>query len=90
MVIKKLIMASLLLGGVATCNADDFVVKNIQFKGLQRVTPGAALLSMPITVGDTVTAKAVGATIHVVNQRRVNLNPSLICCGILQRSEPSC
>ncbi|WP_253306955.1 outer membrane protein assembly factor BamA [unidentified bacterial endosymbiont] len=66
MVIKKLIMASLLLGGVATCNADDFVVKNIQFKGLQRVTPGAALLSMPITVGDTVTAKAVGATIHAL------------------------
>lgn len=66
MVIKKLIMASLLLGGVATCNADDFIVQDIQFKGLQRVTPGAALLSMPITVGDTVTAKAVGATIHAL------------------------
>lgn len=66
MVIKKLIMASLLLGGVATCNADDFVVQDIQFKGLQRVAPGAALLSMPITVGDTVTAKTVGAAIHAL------------------------
>jgi outer membrane protein insertion porin family len=65
MLIKKLILASFLLSG-ATCKADDFVVQDIQLKGLQRVTQGAALLSMPITVGNTVTAKAVSATIHAL------------------------
>jgi outer membrane protein insertion porin family len=65
MLIKKLILASLLLSG-ATCKADDFVVQDIQLKGLQRVTQGAALLSIPITVGNTVTAKAVSVTIHAL------------------------
>lgn len=66
MVIKKMIIPLLLLAGVATCKADDFIVQDIQFKGLQRVTQGAALLSMPITVGDKVTAKVVSATIHAL------------------------
>jgi outer membrane protein insertion porin family len=64
--IKKLIIVSLLLGGVATSKADDFILQDIQFEGLQRVTRGAALLSMPITVGDKVTPKTVGAIIHAL------------------------
>ena len=55
MALKKVLTASCLLAcsliGQAQA-ADAFIVKDIRIEGLQRVTLGAALLSLPVRVGD--------------------------------------
>ncbi|GLS82718.1 outer membrane protein assembly factor BamA [Paraferrimonas haliotis] len=54
------IMAAMLMLGVGVCNSaqaknfEPFEVKDIQIDGLQRVALGAALLNLPIKVGDRV------------------------------------
>lgn len=66
MKMNKLLMTSLLLGSISaySINANaDFVVRDIQFQGLQRVTLGAALLNMPIQVGDQVSDAELGEII---------------------------
>lgn len=67
MKINKLFILPLILGSLSlytkVTKANDFVVQDIQFKGLQRVTPGAALLDMPIQVGDTVNEDDLGQII---------------------------
>lgn len=62
MAVRKALVASCLLGislmaQGAELTSSSFVVKDIRVEGLQRVTLGAALLNLPVRVGDTLDAQ---------------------------------
>jgi outer membrane protein insertion porin family len=56
MIKQCLLTSALIIGGCfpAFATAQPFTISDLQFEGLQRVTLGAALLSLPIREGDSV------------------------------------
>ncbi|MGF1719825.1 outer membrane protein assembly factor BamA [Vibrio kyushuensis] len=63
MAIKKILFATLLATSVSANGAENFVVQDIQIEGLQRVALGAALLQMPVRIGDDIDSQNVAEII---------------------------
>ncbi|MBY8245654.1 outer membrane protein assembly factor BamA [Vibrio fluvialis] len=66
MAMKKILFATLLATSVSANSAENFVVQDIQIQGLQRVALGAALLKMPVRVGDIVDSQDVAEIIKAL------------------------
>ncbi|GGA89204.1 outer membrane protein assembly factor BamA [Neiella marina] len=68
MAIRSALIASIALFASASVQAQDtFVVEDIRIEGLQRVALGAALLSVPVQVGDTVDAETAAIILRSLN-----------------------
>ncbi|MFD2097791.1 outer membrane protein assembly factor BamA [Corallincola platygyrae] len=69
---RKALSALCLLGASfvasASASSSSFVVEDIQIEGLQRVALGAALLHVPVRVGDEVTPLSVAQLIKSLNK----------------------
>ncbi|ORT50467.1 outer membrane protein assembly protein YaeT [Vibrio sp. qd031] len=61
---KDLLLASSVLLSTVAYGSDSFVVDDIRIEGLQRVALGAALLKIPVRVGDTLGEGDVAETIR--------------------------
>lgn len=67
---KTHIISGLLITPLTLYAATSYQVDDIRFEGLQRVTVGAALLSMPLHAGEAVTAEEVSEAVRAVCERQ--------------------
>ncbi|HDU4823788.1 TPA: outer membrane protein assembly factor BamA [Klebsiella variicola] len=63
---KTHIISGLLIAPLTLYAATSYQVDDIRFEGLQRVTVGAALLSMPLHAGDAVTPEDVSEAVRAL------------------------
>lgn len=64
MTFKKLLVSAMVAAAIAPVHAqDEFVVEDIEVKGLQRVALGAALTYIPVRVGDDVSELQIRSAI---------------------------
>ncbi|STR77007.1 outer membrane protein assembly factor YaeT [Klebsiella pneumoniae] len=63
---KTHIISGLLIAPLTLYAATSYQVDDIRFEGLQRVTIGAALLSMPLHAGDAVTPEDVSEAVRAL------------------------
>lgn len=66
MVIKKLLLIILFLVNTSLCYADGFIVKQISFQGLKRITKDTILFNLPINIGDYITDVDISNIIRVL------------------------
>ncbi|WP_375751089.1 outer membrane protein assembly factor BamA [Vibrio sp. HN007] len=66
MAIKRILLTSLIAVSTTVQSAEEFVVQDIRVEGLQRVALGAALLKMPVRIGDTLDSKGVSDIINAL------------------------
>lgn len=66
MAIKKILLSALLATSVSAHASGSFTVQDIKIEGLQRVALGAALLSIPVRVGDEFSHEEVAQTIKAL------------------------
>ena len=63
---RKLVTGLLFIATSAAAGAGELTINNIEFEGLQRVTRGAALLTMPVHVGEQVDDEEIRQTIRAL------------------------